>query len=140
MEGLFTLEVMTPDREFYRGEVSMVEMTTTEGQIGVYKGHIPLTAIAAPGILRIHEDGEKKEAALISGFVRVMPDSVTILADVVEWPEDIDTARAGQAKDRAERRIRDGGDELDLLKAQMALHRALTRLSAGKHRNGRNYK
>lgn len=132
MSDFFELCVMTPDKEFYRGQVQMVEMITSEGGIGVYKGHIPLTASAAPGILKIHESGQEREAALLSGFVVVMPETVTILADIVEWPEDIDRVRAAEAKMRAERRIKDGGDELDVLKAQLALRKALTRLSVEK--------
>lgn len=103
MSEFFELRVMTPDREFYRGQVRMVEMMTGEGGIGIYKGHIPLTASAAPGVLKIHESGQEKEAALLSGFVVVMPEAVTVLADIVEWPEDIDKVRANEAKMRAER-------------------------------------
>ena len=60
MADLFKLHVITPERRFYDGEASMVELTTTEGDIGVYRNHIPLTAIVAPGVLKIHEEGEVK--------------------------------------------------------------------------------
>ena len=90
MADMFKLQVVTPDKEFYAGEVSMVELTTTEGQIGVYASHIPLTAIVAPGVLRIHEASEVKKAALHAGFVEILPDEVKILAEVVEWPDEID--------------------------------------------------
>ena len=60
------LKVVTPTGGFYDGEVSMVELTTTEGEIGIYPNHIPLTAVVAPGVLKIHEDGGEKEAALMS--------------------------------------------------------------------------
>ncbi len=72
MADLFKLHVITPERRFYDGEASMVELTTTEGDIGVYRNHIPLTAIVAPGVLKIHEEGEVKEAALISGFIEIL--------------------------------------------------------------------
>ena len=62
--NLFTLRIITPDRVFYEGEVSMVEFNTTEGEIGVYKKHVPTTVIVSPGILTITEDGGTKEAAL----------------------------------------------------------------------------
>ena len=64
MADLFKLHVITPERRFYDGEASMVELSTTEGDIGVYRNHIPLTAIVAPGVLKIHEEGGVKEAAL----------------------------------------------------------------------------
>ncbi|MCQ4833261.1 F0F1 ATP synthase subunit epsilon, partial [Hungatella sp. SL.1.14] len=54
MADLFKLHVITPERRFYDGEASMVELCTTEGDIGVYRNHIPLTAIVAPGVLKIH--------------------------------------------------------------------------------------
>ena len=57
----FKLQVISPDRIFYEGDVEMVEVRTTEGEMGIYAEHIPLTAIIAPGILRIHENGEVKE-------------------------------------------------------------------------------
>ena len=130
MADMFKLQVVTPDKEFYAGEVSMVELTTTEGQIGVYASHIPLTAIVAPGVLRIHEASEVKKAALHAGFVEILPDEVKILAEVVEWPDEIDVNRAEEARIRAERRIKDNAAETDTLRAEMALKRALTRLDA----------
>ena len=59
MADMFKLQVVTPDKFFYTGEVSMVELTTTEGEIGVYAQHIPMTSIVAPGVLSIHE-GDRK--------------------------------------------------------------------------------
>jgi len=130
MADMFKLQVVTPDKEFYAGSVSMVELTTTEGQIGVYANHIPLTAIVAPGVLRIHEDSEVKKAALHAGFIEILPEEVKVLAEVVEWPDEIDVKRAEEAKIRAERRIKDNSAETDSLRAELALKRALTRLEA----------
>ena len=128
MADMFKLQVVTPDKEFYGGEASMVELTTTEGQIGVYANHIPLTTIVAPGVLRIHEGSEVKKAALHAGFIEILPDEVKILAEVAEWPDEIDVRRAEEARIRAERRIKDNAAETDTLRAEMALKRALTRL------------
>lgn len=61
MADRFTLIVNTPDREFYRGDATMLELTTSEGDIGIYAGHIPLTAVIVPGVMTIHTDeGIKK--------------------------------------------------------------------------------
>lgn len=128
MADMFKLQVVTPDEEFYAGEASMVELATTEGQIGVYAKHIPLTAIVAPGVLRIHEGSEVKKAALHAGFIEILPDEVKILAEVVEWPDEIDVKRAEEARIRAERRLKDNAAETDTFRAEMALKRALTRL------------
>ena len=129
MADLFKLHVITPERRFYDGEASMVELTTTEGDIGVYRNHIPLTAIVAPGVLKIHEEGEVKEAALISGFIEILPERITIMAEVAEWPDEIDANRAEEARIRAERRLKEESGEIDTMRAELALRRALVRLS-----------
>ena len=128
MAEVFRLQVITPDQTFYEGEASMVELTTTEGDIGIYKGHIPLTAIVSPGVLHIHEEGQVREAALMSGFIEVLPDQVIIMAEVVEWPEEIDVKRAEEARIRAERRLKSQSGEVDVARAELALKRALVRL------------
>lgn len=128
MADVMKLKVITPEEQFYEGDVSMVELTTTEGDIGVYPEHIPLTAVVAPGILKIHEGSEVKEAALMSGFITILPDVVTILAEIVEWPDEIDFDRAEQAKARAEKRLAEQRSDIDVLRAEMALKRALIRL------------
>ena len=132
MADLFKLHVITPERRFYEGEASMVELTTTEGDIGVYRNHIPLTAIVAPGVLKIHEEGEVKEAALISGFIEILPERITIMAEVAEWPDEIDANRAEEARIRAERRLKEESGEIDTMRAELALRRALVRLSLRK--------
>ena len=126
--NLFTLRIITPDRVFYEGEVSMVEFNTTEGEIGVYKKHVPTTVIVSPGILTITEDGGTKEAALHAGFAEILQDEVVILAKIVEWPGEIDLERAEAAKARAEERLRSKTPETDILRAETALQRALARI------------
>ncbi|MBC5711093.1 ATP synthase F1 subunit epsilon [Hungatella hominis] len=132
MADLFKLHVITPERRFYDGEASMVELTTTEGDIGVYRNHIPLTAIVAPGVLKIHEEGQVKEAALMSGFIEILPERITIMAEVAEWPDEIDSNRAEEARIRAERRLKEESGEIDTMRAELALRRALVRLSLRK--------
>ena len=132
MADLFKLHVITPERRFYDGEASMVELTTTEGDIGVYRNHIPLTAIVAPGVLKIHVEGEVKEAALMSGFIEILPERITIMAEVAEWPDEIDGNRAEEARIRAERRLKEESGEIDTMRAELALRRALVRLSLRK--------
>ena len=128
--NLFKLEVVSPDRVFYTGDVEMVEMNTTEGEIGVYPGHIPTTAIAAPGMLRIHEEGEVKEAVLLEGIIKILGDRITILAEACEWPEEIDIVRANEAKIRAERRLKGLDGEVNVDRASIALRRSIARIQA----------
>lgn len=127
MADQMKLKVVAPERIFFEGETSFLEFTTTEGDMGVYPGHIPLTAIIAPGVLRIHDGEQNREAALMSGFVQILPEGVTILAESVEWPDEIDANRAKEAEIRARRRIEDGSG-IDLNRAELALKRALLRL------------
>ncbi len=126
--NLFTLRIITPDRVFYKGEVSMVEFNTTEGEIGVLKKHVPTTVIVSPGILTITEAEGTKEAALHAGFAEILQDEVVILAEIIEWPEEIDEERAKKAKERAEERLRSKTPETDILRAETALQRAMARI------------
>ncbi len=132
-ERAFALKIITPDRVFYDGEAIMVELRTTEGEIGILKHHIPLTCVIAPGIIRIREtDTEVKKAALMSGFVEILQDSVTILAEVVEWPDEIDLKRAEDARVRAERRLAEKAATTNLKRAELALQRSVARIEAAK--------
>ena len=125
------IKIIAPDRVFYEGEVSFIEFNTTEGILGIYPKHIPMTVVVAPGVLKIEENGgEVKEAALHSGFAEILGDSITILAESVEWPDEIDVKRAEEAKVRAERRIHD--DSQDLNRAELALKRSLVRMQLTK--------
>ena len=128
----FELEIITPDRVFYQGQASMIEFNTTEGEIGVYKNHIPLTVIIKPGVLTITSEEEKKVAALHSGFATIMQDKVTILAEVIEWGDEIDEARAQAAKERAEERLRSNQSAIDMKRAEAALLRAVARIKSKK--------
>ncbi len=126
----FTLKIITPDRVFYEEEVSMVEFNTIEGEVGIYKDHIPMTMIIAPGILTITKGDEVQDAALHAGFAEVLPEKVTILAEIIEWPTEIDVARAEESKTRAEERIKENAPGTDMKRAELSLRRAVARLQA----------
>ena len=128
-ERSFRLKIITPERVFYEGDVYMVEFNTTEGEIGVYKGHVPMTVIINPGILTISEEEKAMNAALHAGFVEILQDKVTILAEIIEWPDEIDRQRAEAAKARAEERLSTKTPETDLLRAETALQRAIARIN-----------
>lgn len=129
-DKVFELEVMCPDRSFYHDNVAMVEFNTTEGYIGVYPGHIPLATVLASGIMTIHEeDGTEKQAALHEGFAKITQDKVMILAEIAEWPDEIDVNRAKEAQIRAERRLDGKESGMDIQRAEVALKKALTRIS-----------
>ena len=127
-EKSFQLRIVTPDRIFYEGEVSMVEFNTTEGDIGVLPGHIPMTVIVKPGVLVISEEEGVKQAALHSGFAEILPEGVTILAEIVEWPDEIDEHRAEAALERAQERLQNKNAGTDIARAETALLRAMARI------------
>lgn len=129
-DNTMIVKVIAPDRVFYEGEASFVEFNTIEGIIGIYPRHIPTTVVVAPGILKICEEQGDKTAALHSGFAEILGDKLTILAESVEWPDDIDIRRAEDAKVRAERRLSD--DSQDVHRAELALKRAMLRLEMTK--------
>ena len=127
IEG-FSLRIITPERVFYEGPVEMVEFNTTEGEIGVLPGHIPLTVIVKPGILTITEAEGEKKAALHAGFAEILPESITILAEIIEWPGEIDENRAEAALERAKLRIEQKASDTDMARAETALLRAMARI------------
>lgn len=132
-ERYIRLKVYSPQRIFFEGDAELVEFTTTEGEIGVYRNHVPLTVVVAPGVLRITKDGETKEATLLEGFATLLQDEIVILSEACEWPGEIDVHRAEEAKIRAERRLK-SEKEINYDRAELALRRALIRLRlAGKN-------
>lgn len=133
-ERNFDLEIITPDRIFWKGQANMLELNTTEGQVGIYKRHIPMTMILEPGIVTIHLDGENKEAAVHAGFIEILPEKITVMAESAEWPDEIDENRAREAEERAKRRLQAHDPKIDLSRAEIALRKAMVRQELAKMR------
>ena len=130
MADTFALKVVTPDRIFFEGDAEMLEFNTTEGEIGIYKNHVPMTVIVAPGVMVMTLPEGEKKAALHAGFVEILQDRVTVLAELIEWPDEIDLERAESAGQRARERIAARGDDVDLDRAEAALKRSIARIQA----------
>ncbi len=126
-DNTFKVSIITPERTFYEGEATMVEFNTVEGEIGVLPKHIPLTTVIAPGICTITEVESQKRAAIHAGLAEILPDKVTLLAEIAEWPDEIDLERARKAEDRAKERLASKGENVDVLRAEIALKKALVR-------------
>ena len=94
----FELKIITPDAIFFEGEGTFLEFTSVEGQMGVYKNHIPLTTVLEPCVMKIHDGDTGKKAAILGGFVEIQKERITVLAEDANWPEEIDVARAEAAK------------------------------------------
>ena len=101
MAEIFKVQIITPDRIFYEGEADFLEFTTLAGEIGVYAKHIPMTTVLAPGAVIIHKGDEEVVAAVHAGFAEVLGDQVTLMAEIAEWPNEIDVNRAEAARNRA---------------------------------------
>ena len=129
---LFDLKIIVPDGMFFEGQAKFLEFASVEGEMGVYKNHIPLTTILEPCVVNIYGGGEKQKAAVLGGFVEIQKEKITILAEDANWPDKIDVARAEAAKKRAEERLRTGGAGIDMARAEAALLRAIVRINATK--------
>ena len=135
MAETFELKIITPERIMYTNPVSRVIFRTTEGEMAVLKGHIPLTAVIESCVfhaLIIDDSGKEHDLkmAVHEGFVEVMPDRVTLLTEAAEWPEEIDPDRAERARDRARGRLDSHAPDTDMRRAERALRRAMVRLEA----------
>ena len=128
------LEIVTPDRLLFSGDVDEASVPGVEGYLGILPGHAPLLSELKVGEVT-YRQGEKRTHLFCSwGFLEVLPDRVSVLAEVAERPEEIDVNRAQQAKERAEKRLKSKDRDIDYTRAQIALERALIRLQlAGKH-------
>jgi F-type H+-transporting ATPase subunit epsilon len=127
-EKLF-LEVVTPQKAIVSEEAEIVVAPGSEGEFGALKGHTTFLTSLKTGSLR-YKDATGKERFLFinGGFAEVLPDKVTILAESAERRQDIDVARAMEAKERAEKRLAAKTADMDLVRAEAALRRALYRL------------
>jgi len=128
-----TLEIVTPDRALLREEVDEVVVPGSQGEFGVLPGHTPLLSTLKIGELWYRQGQEKHYLAIAFGFVEVLPDRVTVLAQVGERAQEIDVQRAERAKQRAEQRLAQAQPHLtqidfDIERARIALMKSLLRL------------
>jgi F-type H+-transporting ATPase subunit epsilon len=129
---MFTVRIVTPRGLYREFNTSILNVVSTEGQLGILRNHMPLVAILMISMLtKVEEDGRHRYA--ISGGTLYFKDNVaTIMTDAVERSDEIDIERAQRAKQRAEERIKTIAEEQDLIRAQIALQRALNRINTAK--------
>ena len=123
-----TLEIVTPDRSLVTAQVDELQLPGSEGYFGVLPGHTPMLATLKIGEMWYRIGQEMHYLAIAFGFVEVLPDRVTVLAQIAERAEEIDVARAEAAKRRAEERAARPSPDLDLERARVALMKSLIRL------------
>ncbi|MBQ3816959.1 MAG: ATP synthase F1 subunit epsilon [Clostridia bacterium] len=124
----FLLEIITPEKCFFKGMVNSVVCCTESGEFGILKGHQPMVASLKVEEIRINIKGEWKYAFISEGFLEVRPDETIIFAQCGEWPEDIDENRAEDAKLRALSDIKHKTEITEHKHSQISLDRAITRL------------
>lgn len=127
-EAALFLEVVTPERRIVSETVDEIVLPGSEGSFGVRPGHAPLLSALGIGELTYRRGSGSHHLALSWGFVEVLPDRVSVLAEIAERAEEIDRERAERARDRALERLRGRSSETDFKRAQIALEKSLIRL------------
>jgi len=133
------LEIVTPERLAYSGEVDAVVLPGSEGELGVLPHHAPLVTTLGVGELRYRKGGEEESFAIVGGFLQVRPDRVVVMAETADMASEIDLEKAQEAKREAERTIETGShDGADLAVARAELQQALLRIRVAerRHREG----
>lgn len=128
MANMFKLEVLTPRREFFSGEVEAVTFLLEDGEMTVLSEHEPMLAALRIGELKIKTADGWKSAFASDGFVEVRPDETLIFVQACEWPEDIDSAKAEETRRLAEEAMRQKLSIFEYKESQAALARSMMRL------------
>jgi len=131
------LDIVTAERVVFSDDVDVVVAPGIEGQLGILPHHAPLMTMLQPGELLIRKGGEEFSLAITGGFLEVRPDRVVILADAAERAEEIDIARAEEAKRRAQEQLSRRAPDADAARTEAALRRALMRLEVAQRRRKR---
>jgi F-type H+-transporting ATPase subunit epsilon len=123
------LEIVTPERRAFEGDVDEVIVPGSEGEMGILPHHAPLISMLGQGVLRLKRGGQEQEFAIFGGFLQVRPDRVVVLAETADLASEIDLERAERAR-REATHVLEGGfvEPADLANARAALQRALIRI------------
>ncbi len=124
----FQLEILTPDKKVFSGEVTYLKAPGAEGYLGILANHAPMLAALQIGELEIEIQNQRQFFALSGGFLEVLNNHVRLLAETAEAAQNIDVARALAAKERAAKRLLAKAAGIDLDRAKLSLLRALNRL------------
>jgi len=130
----FRLEIVTAERMVFSDDVSAVIAWGVEGQLGILPHHAPLMTMLQPGDILIRKDKEEEFFVISGGFLEVRPDKVIILADACERVDEIDIARAEEAKRRAQETMKVAPFSADAAAAEAALRRSLARLKGAERK------
>jgi len=132
MPSKYPLEIMTPEKVFFSGEVESVIIPTPDGYFGIQRKHEPMVVALKIGRMKMKIDSGWKECVLSEGFVEIRPDKAIIYSQTAEWPEEIDIKRAREARDAAREKLREKLSLREYMQNKVALERAMARLQAGR--------
>lgn len=130
------LEIVTPDRLEFSGDVESIIAPSVSGYIGILPGHIPLIARLTVGVLTVRTGTSRLTLAVSEGYMEVSPSKVIILAEAAEMPGEIDVERALAAKRRAEEILATSKEHVVLARARASLQKAINRLKVAKYQDG----
>jgi len=128
MANKLKLEIVTPDAKTYSEDVEMVTLPGAEGEMGIYPMHVPLMTQIVAGEVSVRKDGRDYFLAVGDGFAAITGDSVSVMTDMAIKAENIDEAKAEEAKRRAEARLAEKLDEADSAMVSAALAHSLAQL------------
>jgi len=131
------LEIITAERVVYSDDVDVLVAPGMEGELGILPHHAPLMTALMPGEIMVRKDGDETYLAVSGGFLEMMDNKVTILADTAERSEEIDEARVQEAIKRAEERMATRPEDMDLERTVASLRRSQVRLKVAQHRRSR---
>ncbi len=134
MANTFQLEIVTPSRLLVKDAAEEAQIPGVSGYLGILPGHAPLITELGVGEITYKASGATHTLSVAWGFMEVLPDKVTILAEAAEHPQEIDVERAQKAKGRAEQRLKSNDLQVDYTRAEDALQRADTRLNVAKEK------
>lgn len=128
MANTLKLEIVTPEAKVYSEDVEMVTLPGIEGEMGIYPNHVPLMTQIVAGEVSVRKGGQPYFLAVGDGFVEIRGDQVSILTDMAVGDEDIDTAKAEEARKRAEARLAEKLDDEEAAMVNAALAHSLAQL------------
>lgn len=131
------LDIVTAERVVFSDDVDMVVAPGQDGEMGILPHHAPLMTTLKAGQLIVRKDSEESIMAIGGGFMEVLPDRIIVLADTAERAEEIDIARAEEAKQRAQEVISRTASQTELAAAEAALRTAIARIGAADKRRRR---
>ncbi len=138
MDKKITLEISTPERVVLSKQVDEIVLPTPNGEIGILPNHIPLVSLLSAGEIRVREGNETSYLAVSGGFIEVRPDKVVVLADTAEHADEIDAAKAEEARQRAQKLAREKrSDAVDFAALSAKIEKELARLKVARKKRSR---